>query len=282
MRLFSILFVSGICAAASGCGGESSQTADTGNGDPGAGGSGATGAGGGDTGDGGSGDTGDGGSGDTGEGGSGDTGDGGSGDTGEGGSGTGGSGNPGADACWSTLLPGTNELATTLTVSGTLNCEHQLALKATGGSVCAADDGSGGFHFTVEFVSVEDIPALKCGTGILSADVGLQGVSLANGGNRMEVVVGKLGGAMAGNQTVVINGSVVGVALNNPIGPVALDNFTGVLPEGEVSFGANDTTVTYADTSTVVGTAQPEIDVGIPVDVNIELKGLTGSLTFAE
>lgn len=273
MRLFSTLVIAGICAAASGCGGDA-QSADPGTGDPGVGGSGATGAGG-------SGDTGDGGSGDSGEGGSG-AGDGGSGDTGDGGSATGGSGNPGTDACWSTLLPGNNELATTLTVSGTLNCEHKLALKATGGSVCAADDGSGGFHFTVESVSVEDIPALKCGTGILSADVGLQGVSLVNGGNRMEVVVGKLGGPMAGNQTVLVNGSVVGVAMNNPIGPLALDNFSGALPEGDVSFGADDTTVTYDDANTVVGTASPQVDVGFPVTVNIELKGMKGSLTFAE
>jgi hypothetical protein len=96
----------------------------------------------------------------------------------------------------------------------------------------------------------------------------------------MEVVVPQAGGTMVGNQSIEVLGDVEGDALGMPIGPIALMMFSGVLPEGDVGFGAGDTTVTYADDSTVIATAMPEVVPGVMVTVT--LTGLDGSLTFAE
>ena len=86
---------------------------------------------------------------------------------------------------------------------------------------------------------------------------------------------------MTGNQTVAVNGDVTGTALGQPLNS-PLTDFTGSLPEGDVAFGATDTTVTYDDTSTTLGTASPKFEAPIvgEVEVTITLVGFRGSLTF--
>ena len=168
-------------------------------------------------------------------------------------------------------------MTTDLVVTGFLNCTHNnLPLEATGGTVCFASDGADGAYYTVETVGLENIGPLSCGI----AEVSLLNVSLANAGDGTEVVIGKLGGAMTGNQTIAVNGDVSGTAFGQNI-DAALSDFTGVLPEGEVAFGVGDTTVTYDDSSTEVATASPDFDTPIGSrSVTITLTGLRGSLTF--
>ncbi len=280
MRLLSTLVIAGLCAATSACGGDDGQAPGSASGgsDSGGNNSGGSSSGGSDSGgsDSGGSDAGGTGSGEAGAGGNAEAGAGGSGTAGSGtgGSGTGGGGNTGTDQCWSTLVPGSNTLVTDLNVNHTfVKCDHTLSLQVTGGTVCAADDGSGGLYYRVESLNLADVPPMAC-TAL--ANVGLSNVSLVTGGNGTEVVIDKLGGTMVGNQPVAINGDVSGTALGSPIDE-PLSDFTGMLPEGDVAFDNGDTTVSYDDDQTTLGTAAPEVSGQV---ITITLKGLTGSLTF--
>ncbi len=168
-----------------------------------------------------------------------------------------------------------NDFITNLDVAGLVSCNMDITITATGGTVCAFDDGAGGYFYTVESLSVTDVPQMGCGL----ADVGLSNIEITNIGDTMEVVVDQAGGAMTGNQTVAVLGDVEGTALGMPIGPSPLMGFEGELPEGDVAFGAGDTTFTYADDMTVIATAMPEVAPGIMVTVT--LTGLDGTATFA-
>ncbi|MCH9687138.1 MAG: hypothetical protein K0V04_37225 [Deltaproteobacteria bacterium] len=180
-----------------------------------------------------------------------------------------------AGMSFSMLTSTENDLLTNLDVAGLVSCNLEITITATGGTVCAVDDGAGGFDYTVETIALMDVPPVTCGL----AEVGLTNLSIQNTGDGMEVTVPQAGGPMAGNQSISVLGDVEGTALNMPVGPVALTDFNGVLPEGDVEFGGGDTTVTYADNSTVIATSMPEVIPGVAVTVT--LTGLTGSLTFA-
>lgn len=168
-----------------------------------------------------------------------------------------------------------NDMTTNLDVAGLVSCNMDITLTATGGTICAVDDGAGGFFYTVETIALEDVPPVMCGL----ATVGLTNLSIINTGDYMEVVVDQGGGTTMGNQSIDVLGDVEGMALGMPVGPAPLMDFSGMLPEGEVEFGAGDTTVTYADNGTVIATAMPEVAPGVMVTVT--LTGLEGSLTFA-
>lgn len=182
----------------------------------------------------------------------------------------------GAGMSYATLTSVANDLVTNLDVAGLVSCNMDITITATGGTICASDDGAGGYFYTVETLTLEDVPPVQCGL----AEVGLTNMSVVNTGNFAEVVVPQAGGAMVGNQSIDVQGDVEGTALGMPIGPVPLMMFQGVLPEGNVEFGTGDTTPTYADEVTVIATAMPEVAAGIMVTVT--LTGLTGSVTFAE
>ncbi len=179
-----------------------------------------------------------------------------------------------AGMSFSTLTSTDNDLVTNLTVEGIVSCDLDISITATGGTICAVDDGAGNYLYTVETITLEDVPPLQCG---LLAMVGLSNLSIANLGDGTEVLVPQAGGAAVGNQPIVVLGDVEGTAIGMPIGPTPLADFSGVLPEGVVAFGADDTTVTYADTSTLVATATPEVS---GQEVTVTLTGLTGSLTY--
>ncbi|MCX4245070.1 hypothetical protein [Paraliomyxa miuraensis] len=165
-------------------------------------------------------------------------------------------------------------MITNLSVQGIVSCNMDITITITGGAICAVDDGAGGYFYTVESMTMEDIPPMPCGL----ASVALTNVSIVNTGDGMEVVVPQAGGAMTGNQSVDVLGDVEGMSPLGPIGPAPLMDFSGVLPEGDVEFGGGDTTVTYADNSTVIATAMPEVAPGVVVTVT--LTGLDGSVTF--
>ncbi len=173
------------------------------------------------------------------------------------------------------LTSADNDLVTNLDVAGVVNCNQDITITATGGTVCAIDDGAGGYFYTVETIALEDVPPVTCG----AAEVGITNMSIVNLGDGMEVVVPQAGGAMTGNQSVQVQGDVSGTALGNQLPATPLMDFDGVLPEGDAAFGGADTTVSWADDMTVVATAMPEVIPGISVTVT--LTGLDGSLTFA-
>jgi hypothetical protein len=181
-----------------------------------------------------------------------------------------------AGMSFTTLTSVDNDMTTNLDVSGIVNCNMDITITVTGGTICAVDDGADGYFYTVETLTLEDVPPVNCGL----ANVGLSNMSIVNIGDGMEVVVPQQGGPMVGNQSIDVQGDVEGTALGMPIGPTPLMMFQGVLPEGEAAFGAGDTTATYADDSTVIATAMPEVSPGIVVTVT--LTGLDGSVTFAE
>lgn len=175
---------------------------------------------------------------------------------------------------FSTLTSTDNDMVTNLDVAGIVNCNQDITITVTGGTICAVDDGAGGYFYTVESLALEDVPPVNCGL----ADVGLTNLGIVNTGDGQEVVVPQNGGQMTGNQSIDVQGDVEGMALGMPVGPAPLEMFSGVLPEGEVEFGGTDTTVTYDDTVTVIATAMPEVMPGLAVTVT--LTGLTGSVTF--
>ncbi len=181
----------------------------------------------------------------------------------------------GAGMSFTMLTSADNDMVTNLDVAGLVACNQDITITATGGTVCAIDNGDGDFFYTVETIALADVPPLTCGL----AQVGLTNMSISNIGDGTEVVVPMGGGAMTGNQSIEVLGDVEGTALGMPIGPVPLTMFEGVLPEGDASFGASDTTMTYADDATVIATAMPEVVPGTMV--TITLTGLNGSLTFA-
>lgn len=168
-----------------------------------------------------------------------------------------------------------NDMVTNLDVDNLLvSCNLDITLTATGGTVCVADDGAGGYYYTVETIEMEDLPPIQCGA---LAMVGLTEVAIQNTGNNMEVVVPTDGGMMMGNQLISIQGNVSGEALSMPL-DVPLEMFNGSLPEGDVTFGAADTSLNYADDSHVVAVAMPEF---AGQTIVITLTGLDGALTFA-
>ncbi|MEM7153958.1 MAG: hypothetical protein AAF799_14000 [Myxococcota bacterium] len=168
-----------------------------------------------------------------------------------------------------------NDMVTNLDVDNLLvSCNLDITLTATGGTVCVADDGAGGYYYTVETIEMEDLPPIQCGA---LAMVGLSEVAIQNTGNNMEVVVPTDGGMMTGNQLISIQGNVSGSALMMPL-DVPLEMFNGSLPEGDVAFGADDTSMTYADDSHIVAVAMPEF---AGQTIVITLTGLDGALTFA-
>jgi len=175
---------------------------------------------------------------------------------------------------YSMLTSMDNDFITNLDVAGLVSCNMDITITATGGTVCAFDDGAGGYYYTVESLSMTDVPQMSCGL----AEVGLTNIVISNIGDGTEVVVDQTGGAMTGNQSVAVLGDVEGMALGMPIGPTPLTGFEGQLPEGDVAFGADDTTFTYADDMTVIATAMPEVVPGIMVTVT--LTGLDGTSTF--
>jgi hypothetical protein len=177
---------------------------------------------------------------------------------------------------FATLTSTDNVMITNLDVAGLVSCNQDIPITVTGGTICASDDGAGGYFYTVEILTLEDVPPVQCGL----ATVGISNMAVVNTGDGFEVVVPQGGGTMTGNQSIDVQGDVEGMALGMPVGPAPLEMFSGMLPEGEVAFGAGDTTATYADDSTVIATAMPEVSPGIVVTVT--LTGLTGSVTFAE
>lgn len=182
----------------------------------------------------------------------------------------------GGGLSFSTLTSTDNDMVTNLDVAGIVSCNQDITITAVGGTICASDDGAGGYYYTVESLELEDVPPVNCGL----AQVGLTNLGIINTGDGLEVVVPQNGGQMTGNQSIDVQGDVEGTALGMPVGPAPLEMFSGVLPEGEVEFGADDTTVTYDDTNTVIATAMPEVMPGLAVTVT--LTGLTGSVTFAQ
>ena len=190
-------------------------------------------------------------------------------------SGTGGGLDCSAGMSFDMLTSVNNDLVTNLDVAGIVSCNQDITITATGGTVCVVDDGAGGYYYTVDTIALEDVPPITCGL----AEVGIDNMSIVNLGDGMEVVVPQAGGAMTGNQSVQVQGDVSGTALGMPLPPTPLMDFDGVLPEGDAAFGASDTTATWADDTTVVATAMPEVVMGITVTVT--LTGLDGSLTFA-
>ena len=182
----------------------------------------------------------------------------------------------GGGMSFTTLTSTDNDMITNLDVAGIVSCNQDITLTVTGGTICASDDGAGGYFYTVESLALEDVPPVNCGL----AQVGLTGLGIINTGDGLEVVVPQGGGEMTGNQSIDVQGDVEGTALGMPVGPAPLEMFSGVLPEGDVEFGADDTTVTYDDTVTVIATAMPEVMPGLAVTVT--LTGLTGSVTFAQ
>lgn len=181
-----------------------------------------------------------------------------------------------AGMSFSTLTSTDNDMVTNLDVAGIVSCNQDITITVTGGTICASDDGAGGYFYTVETLALEDVPPVNCGL----AQVGLTNLGIVNTGDGLEVVVPQNGGQMTGNQSIDVQGDVEGTALGMPVGPAPLEMFSGMLPEGEVEFGADDTTVTYDDTNTVIATAMPEVMPGLAVTVT--LTGLTGSVTFAQ
>lgn len=177
-----------------------------------------------------------------------------------------------AGMSFATLTSMNNDMTTNLDVAGLVSCNQDITITATGGTVCVADDGAGGYFYTVETIALEDVPPVTCGL----AEVGITNMSIINTGDYMEVTVPMAGGAMTGNQSIQVLGDVDGSALGMPV-MAPLMMFVGVLPEGDATVGA-DTTVTYADDMTVVATAMPEVAPGVAVTVT--LTGLNGSLTF--
>lgn len=181
----------------------------------------------------------------------------------------------GSGMSFSTLTSMDNDLSTNLDVAGLVSCNQNITITATGGTICILDDGAGGYYYVVETIALEDVPPVSCGL----ANVGLTNLSINLLGDGTEVIVPQAGGAMVGNQSIQVVGDVEGTALGMPVGPTPLMDFNGVLPEGDAAFGADDTTVTYADEATQIATAMPEVGPGIMVTVT--LSGLNGSLTFA-
>lgn len=177
---------------------------------------------------------------------------------------------------FTTLTSVDNDLVTNLDVAGLVSCNLDITITVTGGTICAIDDGAGGYFYTVETLELADVPPVACGLAM----VGLTNMGVVNTGDGLEVVVPQNGGTMTGNQSIDVVGDVEGSALGMPVGPAPLEMFSGVLPEGEVEFGSDDTTVTYEDDVTVIATAMPEVAPGVAVTVT--LTGLTGSVTFAE
>lgn len=178
-----------------------------------------------------------------------------------------------AGMSFETLTSMNNDMVTNLDVAGVVSCNQDITITATGGTVCVADDGAGGYFYTVETITLEDVPPVSCGL----AEVGISNMSIVNIGDGMEVTIPMAGGAMTGNQSIQVMGDVEGTALGMAIGPTPIMMFEGVLPEGDATVGA-DTTVTYADDMTVIATAMPEVVAGVMVTVT--LTGLDGSLTF--
>ena len=220
------------------------------------------------------------GDGDSGDG-DGDSGDG-DGDSGDG-DGDGGDGDGDGDVdCtmgWSTLTSTDNDMTTQLDVSSAvLNCNETMTLTATGGSICAADDGNGGYYYTVEEITLTDIIDFDCSGSVLS----LTDVSIVGAGNGSDVVVPQAGGDMTGEQPIQIVATISGEALGQTIDPMPLEDFSGVLPEGSASFDGSATTASYSDNSTTVATAAPEVEAPFigAITINVTLTGLNGSLTF--
>lgn len=180
-----------------------------------------------------------------------------------------------AGMSFATLTSVDNDMTTNLDVASFfVNCNLDIMLGVTGGTICVVDDGAGDYFYTVETLALEDVPPVDCG----GAMVGLTNLSIVNTGDGTEVVVPQDGGTMAGNQSIDVLGDVEGTALGMDIATTLMD-FSGVLPEGEVEFAAGNTTVTYADDATVIATAMPEL---MGITITVTLTGLTGSLTFAE
>lgn len=177
---------------------------------------------------------------------------------------------------FSTLTSVDNDMITNLDVSSALvNCNMDITITVTGGTICAVDDGAGGYYYTVETLTLADVPQMQCGI----AQLGLNDVSIEDIGDGMEVVVDQAGGTMTGNQSITVHGEVEGMVVVTPIGPSPLMMFDGNLPEGDVEFGADDTTVTYADDMTVIATAMPEFE---GMAITVTLTGLDGTITLAQ
>jgi len=147
-------------------------------------------------------------------------------------------------------------------------------LVATGGSVSSVPDGAGGCHFTVLTVEFEDIPPFDCGL----ANIGFSDLSIDNNGNSMEVVVSPSGGAMSGNQSIIVNGTAAGTSPLGVIDPTPIEDLEGILPEGSVTYATDRASSSYDDDTTLVAAASPVVS---GVTINISLTGLRGELTFA-
>lgn len=177
-----------------------------------------------------------------------------------------------------TLTSTENDMLTRLVVtSDFVSCDREVTIVVTGGTICATDDGAGGYYYEVVTLNAEDIPEINCDDGISEATLAMEDVSIETIGTGTEVVVPQSGGTTTGVQPITINGRVTGMSLLGPIDEM-LEGFDGVLPTADVAFGDSDTTPTYADTETVVATAMPELG----IEVTVTLIGLTGSVTFAE
>ncbi|MEX1368765.1 MAG: hypothetical protein AB1Z98_36895 [Nannocystaceae bacterium] len=181
----------------------------------------------------------------------------------------------GSGMSFSTLTSMDNDLVVNLDVAGLVSCNQNIIFVATGGTVCILDDGEGGYYYVMESIALEDVRPVSCGL----ANIGLVNLSINSISDGTEVTVPQAGGMMTGNQSIQVFGDLEGTALGMPVGPTPLMDFAGVLPEGDAMFGADDTTVTYADNVTQLATTMPEVAPGIMVTVT--LSGLEGSLTFA-
>jgi hypothetical protein len=135
------------------------------------------------------------------------------------------------------------------------------------------DHGGGNSNIAVEALFFEDVPAQQCSA---LAQLGLSNVSITNIGDGTEVTFPTTGGAMTGNQPVQLNGNASGSALGSPINE-PLTDFTGSLPEGDVTVASGVHTVAFADDSHVLASGMPEV---AGQTLTVSIVGLNGDLTF--